>query len=65
MTPDEYLERAEKLGFINDSNRKAFLMVVEMMKSPLTLEEKREQVRKGCPELVRYHNPKKNTDVKK
>ncbi len=47
---EKYLRTAKESG--------SFLTIAKMMESPLTLEQKREQVAKGCPELVRYTKPK-------
>ncbi len=40
-------------------NPEAFAAVEEMAKHPLTLEQMREQVRRGNPNGARYGNPKK------
>lgn len=57
QTPEQYLECLEASGLVTDKNRPAILAVAEMMKHPLTLEQKRAQVAKGCPHLVRYTGP--------
>lgn len=54
-----YLARAESSGLMTAKNEGAFLAVNEMLKHPLSLEQKREQVRKGNPDGVRYSDPKK------
>ncbi len=56
---ESYLERAKALGLVTGRNEAAFLAVAEMMKHPLTVEQVREQVRRGNPHAVRYRNPTK------
>jgi hypothetical protein len=53
VSAKEYIEKLEKSGLMNENNRNAILAVAEMIKHPLTLEEMRLQIYKGCPELVR------------
>lgn len=54
---ESHLERAKALGLVTARNEAAFLAVAEMMKHPLTLEQMREQIRRGNPHGVRYRNP--------
>lgn len=54
---EEYLAKIRDSGLMAETNEPYILAVAEMMKNPLTLEEKRAQVAKGSPELVRYKNP--------
>jgi hypothetical protein len=52
-TPEEWLEKTLAFAELIGRDTKPVYMVYEMMKHPLTLEEKRLQIYKGCPEMVR------------
>lgn len=56
---ESYLERAKAFGLVTPRNEAAFLAVAEMMKHPLSVEQTREQIRRGNPDAVRYRDPAK------
>ena len=56
--PMPYMEKARASGLMTEKNRELFLMVAEMLKRPLSVEQKRAQIAKGSPEVVRYDDPK-------
>lgn len=57
--PESRLEMARAFGVVTEKNETAFLAVEEMMKHPLPTEQKRAQIAKNSPHLVRYDDPKR------